>query len=98
MSNLLSHRLYTLLVEYSGNEGWEEFVACFPALEMQLYQRCEIDHDIASVLYWKKGNDVDRLNRWLEQPVPALDGEAPVDILKQPDGKAILRSLIMRMP
>lgn len=34
---------------------------------------------------------------WLRNPVPALDGKSPVEVLKMPNGEKALKTLIMRL-
>ncbi|KQX51394.1 antitoxin Xre/MbcA/ParS toxin-binding domain-containing protein [Paenibacillus sp. Root444D2] len=43
-----------------------------------------VPRDIATVLYWRLKNHA---NNWLLKPVPALNFERPIDLLKSDDGK-----------
>ncbi len=94
----LSHRLSILLNEYPGDEAWNTYVSCFPAIDLDLAKQVAIGEDFARALYWKKGDDLDRVKHWLNKPVTALDGNTVHEILKLEKGNKILRTAIMRMP
>lgn len=97
MSNL-SNRLSILVEEYPGNLAWNNFVSSFPDLDADLLTKIPIENDCAKVIYWKKGNKLDEVKKWLAKPIPALDGKTPLEILSLEHGKTILRTAIMRMP
>ena len=94
----LSNRLTILYEEYSGDDAWGNFVSCFPEINTDLLNQIPIETDFVRALYWKKGDNLDRVKNWLEKPLPALDGKTPFEILKLEEGKTILRTAIMRMP
>ncbi len=97
MTNL-SNILLVLLNEYPGDDAWDQFVSTFPEIYIDFIDQIPIDADILKVLYWKKGNNADRVLNWLGKPIPALDGNTVFDILKMQEGKTVLRTAIMRMP
>lgn len=94
----LSNTLLVLLKEYPGDDAWDRFVSTCPDVSADLSGKLPIEADILKVLYWKKGNNFDRVASWLQKPVPALDGHTVTDIIKMQEGKTILRTVIMRMP
>jgi len=94
----LSNRLTILFEEYPGDDAWVHFVSCFPEIDTKLLDQIPIETDFVRALYWKKGDNLDRVKHWLVKPVPALDGKTPLEILKLEEGKTILRTAIMRMP
>jgi len=94
----LSNTLLILLNEYPGDDAWEQFVSTFPEVYIDYIDQNSIDVDILKVLYWKKGNNAERVLSWLGKPIPALDGNTVFDIMKMQEGRTILRTAIMRMP
>ena len=96
--NRLSSRLSVLYEEYPGNIAWNNFVSSFPELNAELLSKMPIEGDLARVIYWKKGNRLDEVKKWLSKPIPALDGKTPLEIISLDDGSTILRTAMMRMP
>lgn len=41
-------------------------------------------------------NAVEWVARWLEQPLPALGGRRPAELMETPDGQALISSLVAR--
>lgn len=80
------------------NEHWLKFVeTCNENVDANDVEFVDISvpRDIATVLYWRLNNHA---NNWLLKPVPALNFERPIDLLKSDDGKKILKVALMRMP
>ncbi|UKS28076.1 hypothetical protein LOZ80_03810 [Paenibacillus sp. HWE-109] len=80
------------------SEHWLKFVeTCnetFDANDIEFID-ISVPRDIATVLYRGLKNHA---NNGLLKPVPALNFERPVDLLKSDDGKKILKVALMRMP
>ena len=93
-----SDLLTALFEEYPGDEAWEKFVTCFPEVNADFCKRVAVTNDIVRVLYWKKGDNLNRVEEWVDSKIPALDGRSPRDILSLDRGETILRTAIMRMP
>jgi Protein of unknown function (DUF2384) len=80
--------------------GWHQFVAvCRPQFascefKAELISACAGLDDIACVTYYHLG---DRSLAWLQSSVPALDGKAPFDLLRQGAGDAV-RTCLWQMP
>ena len=71
---------------YPGDEAWSEFARAYGAL----------DDSVESVATARLGHDC---RRWLESPVPYLEGLSPRQVMAGwPEGERAVRDLIMRMP
>jgi hypothetical protein len=94
--------LTSLLIGYPGEPAWQRLVDVFrPAWSGRgdheaLLVAVDDDESIAIVLDASFGN---RSLAWFEQPVKALEGHTPKQILNDyAGGKIILKSLLMRLP
>lgn len=94
----LSNRLSVLYNEYPGDDAWIEYLSCFPDIDPKLAEQIPIKPEFTKVLFWKKGDDIARVESWLNKPIPALDGKTFYEVLKLKEGRTILRTAIMRMP
>ncbi len=93
--------LEDLVDNYPGDDAWKRFVNCHAEGDRRSNSKDSLvaalgDEDCASVVAGLLG---DRALIWTEIDIPALAGRKPRDILSfHPDGKIILRSLLMQMP
>ena len=75
-----------LVAEYPGDSVWTHFAKTIGATDDKILS-------VANALLGAGSAG------WLQSPVPALDGKSPQEVLDHfPDGRLIVRSLIMRMP
>jgi hypothetical protein len=94
-------RLDILRQEYPGDEAWEHFFDVFRRAWLERPDQAEFlsaigDEQIAIVLAVSMG---DRAIKWSSNPIGALDGRSPADVLaNEPAGSRIVRTLLMRMP
>lgn len=95
-------KLDVLLAEYPGDDAWAAFAAIFrPDLggteRHALRALSPHDGDISETVAGIFGQEATA--EWLEQPIPALDGQSPVGVIaSRPDGYKIVRHALMRMP
>ncbi|MDE1465696.1 antitoxin Xre/MbcA/ParS toxin-binding domain-containing protein [Spartinivicinus poritis] len=94
----LSKRLKILLSEYPGDIKWERYASNLPEIDTLRESKLKIDNDLFKAIYWSMGEDLERVTSWLEQGVPALDGNSPLEVMKLKEGQKIIRTIIMRIP
>lgn len=94
----MTNRKVILYKEFPGDEAWAKFVESFPMFNSNALEVSEVESDIVRVLYWKKGNNIQRVIEWLSKPIPALNDLAPKALLGSKDGERVLKTLLMRMP
>ncbi len=90
-------RVEILNTEFPGQTAWKRFSDCYADVEISERDAVIVDADIAQVLLAKLGTAA-QVNKWLQKPLPALEGASVTQILERPDGARIVRSLVMRMP
>ncbi|MHA6769427.1 hypothetical protein [Sphingobium ummariense] len=75
-----------LVASYPGDQAWSQFARAYQAL----------DESLDSVAAARLG---DGSTRWMEAPIPALEGLSPRQVLAaKPSGELAVRTVIMRMP
>jgi hypothetical protein len=91
--------LKTLVDDYPGDAAWRKFSEYWSAMSGCEDRRALIyllqDEDLAAVVAGRMG---EHAASWVNKEVPALGKRTPVDIVRQSNGKTILRSLLIRMP
>jgi hypothetical protein len=83
--------------EYPGDAAWGRFSDCYDGVDQRSIESVDTDPDIAKVLLYKIGAP-DKVNDWLNTQLPALDGKSAASLLKEPKGRLIVRSFVMRLP
>jgi uncharacterized protein (DUF2384 family) len=96
----MSSTIDILRKEYPGDANWARFVAVHRSSRALAKPWRELvrltTEDIALVLAARVGNGA---AAWLESPAPVLDGQTPIDVLRnEPDGERVIRHLLMRLP
>lgn len=93
--------LEDLVDNYPGDDAWKRLVDCYAEGDRWFNNKDGLvaalgDMECAIVIVGLLG---DGALSWIETDIPALAGRKPRDILKlHPDGKIMLRSLLMQMP
>ena len=84
-------------MEFPRQTAWKLFSDCYADVDVSERDAVVADADIAQVLVAKLGTAA-QANKWLQKPLPALDGASVAQILERSDGARIVRPLVMQMP
>ncbi|MGV1838523.1 hypothetical protein ACQZ6C_27495 [Rhizobium rhizogenes] len=76
-------RIEILNTEFPGQTAWQRFSDCYADVDISERDAVAVDADIAQVLVAKLGTAA-QANKWLQKPLPALDG-ASVLLTKSDD-------------
>ena len=98
---MIENRKHCLEKYYPGDEAWEQLCHCFN----EFWEACQFkselvfalsgNEDISIVVFASVKEDA---LTWITQPIPALDGVAPVDCFSSEDKIMRLKTMLMRMP
>ena len=90
--------LEAVRTEYPGQSAWERFVLTNSEADNGDFTVSSVDRDMLLVMLNKVGN-LDQAQHWFQKLIPALDGRSAEDVISNvPEGREIVRTVLMRMP